>query len=293
MGGPGAHHVRLRDPLSGAAVSPGRSRGLEGRVALVTGAGGGIGRGIARCLAEEGMALALADVVPAGAEAAAAEIEGGGGRAVALGLDVTRAGECRSAVEEVRSRLGGLHVVVNNAGVIGSPNLKLGLPLADLTEEDWDAAYAVNVKGVFLLCQAALPHLQAQRWGRIINISSRAGRDGRETIPHYSASKAAVIIFSQALAREAAPHGVTVNAICPGLIWSPMWERLAQLYRGKLPGLAGLSPREVFDHFVAQTPLRREQTPEDVGRAVAFLASEDARTITGQALLVDSGAVMH
>ncbi|OGL58659.1 MAG: hypothetical protein A3J27_05870 [Candidatus Tectomicrobia bacterium RIFCSPLOWO2_12_FULL_69_37] len=274
-------------------MGPARARGLEGRVALVTGAGGSIGRGIARCLAEEGMALALADVSLAGAEAAAAEAEGRGGRAIALGLDVARADQCRSAVGETRARLGGLHAVVNNAGVIGGPDLKLGLPLSDLTEEDWDAAYEVNVKGVFLLCQAALPHLQAQRWGRIVNISSRAGRHGTPAIPHYSASKAAVIIFTQALAREAAPHGVTVNAVCPGLIWSPMWERLARLYEAKLPGLEGKSPREVFDHFVAQTPLRREQTPEDIGRAVAFLASEDARTITGQALLVDSGAVMY
>ena len=272
---------------------PGRPRGLEGKAALVTGAGGGIGRGIARCLADEGMALVLADISMPGAEAAAAEIDGRGGRAIPLKLDVTDGEACRAAVEEVRAKLGGFHVLVNNAGVIGSPGLKLGLPLADLTEADWDAAYSVNVKGVFLPCQAALPHLQGQGWGRIINIASRAGRYGTPAIPHYSASKAAVIIFTQALAREAAPYGVTVNAVCPGLIWSPMWERLAGLYRAKLPALSGLGPREIFDHFVAQTPLRREQTPEDVGRSVAFLASEDARTITGQALLVDSGAVMH
>ncbi|MEK6710002.1 MAG: SDR family NAD(P)-dependent oxidoreductase [Nitrospinota bacterium] len=274
-------------------MSPGRPRGLEGRAALVTGAGGGIGRGIARCLAEEGMALALADIALDGARASAAEIEGRGGRAIPLHLDVTSAEGCRAAVEETRARLGGLHVVVNNAGVAGSPGLKLGMPLADLTEADWDATYGVNVKGVFFLCQAAVPHLQAQGWGRIINISSRAGREGREFIPHYSASKAAVILFTQALAREVASHGVTANAVCPGLIWSPLWERLAVLYQAKIPRFKDMSPRQVFDEFVAQTPLRREQAPEDVGRAVAFLASEDARTITGQALLVDSGAVMH
>jgi len=239
------------------------------------------------------MALALADIDLEGARAAAREAEAMGARAHPLRLDVTQGSDCREAVREVLERLGGLHVLVNNAGVIGGPRLKLGLPLGDLTEEDWDAAYAVNVKGVFLLCQAALPTLEAQRWGRIVNISSRAGRAGREAIPHYSASKAAVIIFTQALAREVAPYGVTANAICPGLIWSPMWERLARLYQAKLPGMAGKSPREVFEHFVAQTPLKEAQTPEDVGRAVAFFASEDARTVTGQALLVDSGAVMH
>jgi len=168
-----------------------RRRGLEGRAALVTGAGGAIGRGIARCLAEEGMALALADIDLGAAETAAAEAEALGARAVALRLDVTRREACEAAVARTREALGGLHVLVNNAGVIGSPGLKLGMPLADITEEDWDAAYAVNVKGVFLLCQAALPGLQAQGWGRIVNVSSRAGRDGREAIPHYSASKAA------------------------------------------------------------------------------------------------------
>ncbi|MEE9276665.1 MAG: SDR family NAD(P)-dependent oxidoreductase [bacterium] len=274
-------------------MARGAGRGLEGRTGLVTGAGGGIGRGIARCLAEEGVSLALADLDLAAAEAAAEEITALGGRAIALRCDVGEEADCREAVAEARARLGGLDVLVNNAGVIGGPDFKLGLPLTDITEADWDDTYRVNVKGVFLMCRAALPHLQEQGWGRIVNISSRAGREGRETLPHYSASKAAVIIFTQALAREAAPHGVTVNAVCPGLIWSAMWEELAGLYRAKMPHLSQMSPREVFDHFVARTPLGREQTPEDVGRAVAFLASEDARTITGQALLVDSGAVMR
>jgi meso-butanediol dehydrogenase/(S,S)-butanediol dehydrogenase/diacetyl reductase len=270
----------------------GRGRRLEGRVALITGAGGGIGRGIALALAEEGAALALADISEEGAEACRREIEEMGGRAIALPLDVARGAECEAAVRGTREELGGLDILVNNAGVIGGPDFKLGLPLSDITEADWDATYEVNVKGVFLLCRAALPMMQEAGWGRIVNISSRAGRRGSEAIPHYSASKAAVINFTQALAREAAPGGVTVNAVCPGLIWSPIWERLALLYREKIPALAGMSPREVFDSFVNETPLRAEQTPADIGRAVAFLASEDARTITGQALLVDSGAIM-
>ncbi|MBT3350080.1 MAG: SDR family oxidoreductase [Nitrospinaceae bacterium] len=269
-----------------------RARRLEGRVALVTGAGGEIGRGIARCLAEEGASLALADISPEGAASCCEEVAAMGAKAVAIPLDVTQAAECEATVDKVCSEFGGLDILVNNAGVIGGPNFKLGLPLSDISEADWDATYSVNVKGVFLLCRAALPVMQEAKWGRIVNISSRAGRHGTEALPHYSASKAAVIIFTQALAREVGRYGITANAICPGLIWSAMWENLAGLYRQKFPHLEGLSSRQVFDDFVNSTPLRREQTPDDIGRAAAFLSSGDACTITGQALLVDSGAVM-
>lgn len=266
---------------------------LEGRTALITGAGGGIGRGIARCLAEEGSSLVLADISREGAEQARMEVEALGAKATALRLDVTDAEDCEAAVRRTSEEMGRLDILISNAGVIGGPGFKLGLPLADITEADWDATYQVNVKGVFLLCRAALPLMKPQKWGRIINISSRAGKDAREAIPHYSASKGAVILFTQALAREIARDGITVNAVCPGLIWSPMWEQLAPLYQAKVSRLEGMTPRQVFDLFVSETPLGLEQTPEDIGRSVAFLASEDARTITGQALLVDSGTVMH
>lgn len=272
---------------------PFRERGLRGRVALVTGAGGGIGRGIARCLAEEGVHLASADISAAGAEATAEEAGAFGVRAAPYALDVTEGRQCADVVERVVREMGGLDIVVNNAGVIGGANFRLGMPLSDIGEDDWDAAYNVNVKGVFLLCRAALEKMKGRGWGRVINISSRAGRDGRETIPHYSASKAAVIIFTQALAREVAREGITVNAVCPGLIWSAMWEKLAAQFRKKFPRFHGKTGREVFDHFVEQTPMGVEQSAEDIGRAVAFLASDDAKTITGQAILVDSGAVMR
>lgn len=269
-----------------------RSRGLEGRVALITGAGGKIGRGIARCLAEEGMTLALADISLEAAEEGMREAKAMGAGGISLACDVTSEASCQAAVERVCDELGGLHTLVNNAGVIGGPGFKLGPPLSDISEADWDATYNVNVKGVFFMCRSAAPVLKAQKGGRVINISSRAGRYARPPIPHYSASKAAVISFTQALARELAEEAITVNAVCPGLIWSTMWETLGSLYREKDPSFAGLSPREVFDRFVAMTPLGMEQTPEDIGRVVAFLASDDARTITGQALLVDSGVVM-
>ena len=270
-----------------------RERGLKGKVALITGAGGGIGRGIARCLAEEGARLVLADISNSGAEAAAKEIGEFGGNAIPYVLDVTEKSQCIAIVDKTIHEMGSLDILVNNAGVIGGPDFKLGMPLSDINEDDWDDTYNVNVKGVFLLCQASLEKMQGKGWGRIINISSRAGRDGRETIPHYSASKAAVIIFTQALAREVARAGITVNAVCPGLIWSAMWERLAVQFRKKFANFREKSAREVFDYFVEQTPMGVEQSTEDIGRAVAFLASDDAKTITGQAILVDSGAVMR
>ncbi|MCY4383145.1 MAG: SDR family NAD(P)-dependent oxidoreductase [Nitrospinae bacterium] len=270
-----------------------RERGLKGRVALITGAGGGIGRGIARCLAEEGVHLALADISKSGAEAAAEEIRKFDVNIIPYVLDVTDKSQCADIVDATNNEMGSLDIVVNNAGVIGGADFKLGMPLSDINEDDWDDTYNVNVKGVFLLCQASLEKMKGKGWGRIINISSRAGRDGRETIPHYSASKAAVIIFTQALAREVARAGITVNAVCPGLIWSAMWEQLAGQFRKKFPIFKGKTAREVFEHFVEQTPMGVEQSTEDIGRAVAFLASDDAKTITGQAILVDSGAVMH
>ena len=270
-----------------------RERGLKGRVALITGAGGGIGRGIARCLAEEGVHLALADISKSGAEAAAEEIRKFDVNIIPYVLDVTDKSQCADIVDATNNEMGSLDIVVNNAGVIGGADFKLGMPLSDINEDDWDDTYNVNVKGVFLLCQASLEKMKGKGWGRIINISSRAGRDGRETIPHYSASKAAVIIFTQALAREVARAGITVNAVCPGLIWSAMWEQLAGQFRKKFPIFKGKTAREVFEHFVEQTPMGVEQSTEDIGRAVAFLASDDAKTITGQAILVDSGAVMR
>ncbi|MFQ5895294.1 MAG: SDR family NAD(P)-dependent oxidoreductase [Nitrospinota bacterium] len=265
---------------------------LAGKVAIVTGAARGIGEGIARCLAEEGARVVLSDLRGEEVQRAAETLAREGFEVLALAADVADEGQVRALVQGAIGAFGRADILVNNAGVVGAPGFKLGMPLTDVTEEDFDLTYAVNVKGVFLPTRAVLPHMKAQRWGRIINISSRAGRSGRETLPHYSAAKAAVILFTQAVAKEAGPWGVTVNAICPGLVWTPMWELLAGLYQKKLPHLSDLSLRGVFDHFVSLTPLQREQTPWDIGRAAAFLASEDARTITGQALLVDSGAVM-
>lgn len=266
---------------------------LKDRVAIVTGGAIGIGRGVVLSMAEEGANAVVADIDFPGAQETARQAEALGPEAMALKVDVTSDEDVRRMVHETLKRFGKIDILVNNAGVVGGKNLKLGMPLWDLTEEDWELAFQVNMKGAFLVTRAVLPHMMERRYGKIINMSSRAGRDGRESIPNYSTTKAALINFTQALAKEGAPHNINVNAICPGMIFTPIWESLAALYQAKYPHLKGMSPREVFDHFLqATTPLKREQTPEDIGRAAVFLASEDARNITGQALLVDGGAVM-
>jgi NAD(P)-dependent dehydrogenase (short-subunit alcohol dehydrogenase family) len=263
---------------------------LKEKVALVTGGARGIGFGISRCLAAEGGSVVVADMDEPGAQEGARALRSQGAEALGLHLDVREETSVEEAIRAALAHYRRLDILVNNAGVLGGS--VLGAPLTDLSVKEWDQAYEVNVRGTFLVCRALLPHLKARRQGKIINISSRAGRNGRETLPHYGSTKAAIINFTMALAKEMAPYNVNVNAVCPGLIWSPMWEELGRLYAEKFEEFEGMTPRQVFDHFVSRQPLRREQTPEDVGWAVVFLASEDARNITGQSLLVDGGAVM-
>lgn len=183
---------------------------LSSRVALVTGAGRGIGRGIALALARAGADVAVADLDPQVAEETAAAIRSLGRRSLALGVDVSDGDSVRAMVERVATEFGRLDVAVNNAGVISIRKV------AELSLADWDRVMNVNARGVFLCCQAELPLMQAQRWGRIVNLSSIAGKVGLPDLAHYCASKFAVIGFSNALAKEVARDGVTVNALCPG-----------------------------------------------------------------------------
>ncbi len=262
---------------------------LQGKIAIVTGGAGGIGQGICRVLAAEGAAVAVVDVDGAGAEKVAADL--GGGRAVGLQADVTDAASVGAMVDAVRGRLGGLDILVNNAGA----NVReMGNPLDGIGEADWDRVVAVNLKSVFLVSREVVSHLKAQRSGRVVNIASVAGRAPNEYVPHYCAAKAGVINFTIALAKEMAPHNVNVNAVCPGLVYTRFWaEGHGPQFAQRRADLKGLDPREVFEKFLERGVLKREQTPEDIGKAVAFFASDDARNITGQALNVDSGFIMY
>jgi NAD(P)-dependent dehydrogenase (short-subunit alcohol dehydrogenase family) len=253
-------------------------RSLEERVALVTGAGSGIGRGIASVLARQGATLVLTDLDEARASAVAGELG-----ATALRHDVTSWASCRAVVDHTLKSHGQIDILVNNAGVSRS------VPFHELDEAEWDRVLGVNLKGVFLTTRAVVPHMMERRRGSIISISSMVGKEAIPLFVHYSASKFAVIGLTQGLAKEMAPYGVRVNAVCPGVVRTPLWEPLLE----QLSATKGITRDQAWQEFVDGIPLGRPQEPEDIGEAVAFLASERARNMTGQGINVTGGMQLH
>ena len=263
---------------------------LAGKVAVVTGGGSGIGRGIVLAMAREGADIAIADIQVLHAEKVATEVKALGRKVVAMKTDVTSAADVKAMVDRTREACGRIDILVNNAGAGSTP----GMPFTNNTEEDWDRTFAVNTKSVFLACKSIAPYFIERKGGRIINIASIAGPLAAVTMPPYSVAKQGVITFTRVVAKELAPHGVTVNAICPGILWTEFWQKLAQFIADTNPAYQGMTARQVFEKRVADlVPLRSEQTPEDIGWAAVFLASDEARNITGQALNVDGGVVMQ
>jgi len=263
---------------------------LQGKVAVVTGGGAGIGRGIVLCMAKEGADIAIPDIQDANAQSVVKEVVAMGRKAISMRCDVTRGADVQAALDRIRKEMGQIDVLVNNAGMASAP----GMPFTNNSEEDWDRTYAVNLKSVFLTCKVLAPYFIERRAGRIINIASIAGPLAAMTMPPYSVAKGGVITFTRVIAKELAPHGITVNAICPGVLWTAFWEKLAQHIANTNPAFKGMTARQVFDKRINDViPMKREQTPEDIGWAAVFLASEEARNITGQALNVDGGSVMH
>lgn len=262
---------------------------LAGKVAVVTGGGSGIGRGIALCMAREGARLAIPDIRLSNAESVASEIHALEREAIALRCDVTREADVQETLERIKQDMGQIDILVNNAGLSSPP----GMPFTRNVEEDWDRAFAVNVKSVFFACKAIAPYFMERKAGRIINIASIAGPQASLTMPPYSVAKGGVIIFTRVVAKELAACGVTVNAICPGVLWTEFWQNLAQFIADTNPAFQGMTARQVFEKRVSEViPMKCEQTPEDIGWAAVFLASDQARCITGQALMVDGGSVM-
>jgi NAD(P)-dependent dehydrogenase (short-subunit alcohol dehydrogenase family) len=261
------------------------------KIALVTGGGRGIGRGIATVLARNGADVAVTDLNLDDALSVAAEVSKMGRESMAQRVDVTVQESVESMVEAVLGRFGRIDILVNNAGIVAAPGWE---ERARWSEEDWDLVYAVNVRGVARVTEAVAPHMTARRYGKIVNIASGAGRQGQADGGPYSASKASVINMTQTWAAELAEYNVNVNSICPGLLWTPMWQRIATRLGIIGEDERGLPPREVFDQQVAtRVPLKREQTPEDIGSATAFLASDYAKNITGQALNLNGGIHMN
>lgn len=270
---------------------------LNEKSAIVTGGASGIGRGICLVLAEQGANIAVADMDIERAESVAAEVAEMGRKSLTIGVDVTDRASVEAMVVRVLGEFEKIDILVNDAGVVGAPNWwERHTP----SDDDWDIAMAVNLRGVVNASEAVAAHMKERSYGKIINIASIAARQGGTDIPHYNASKAAVVSWTQSNALQMAPFNVNVNAICPGLLWTPMFEGLVQRMAtfssdiGDDPTLRNLTGREYFEHLVESViPMRKEQTPEDVGKLVAFLASDDAHNITGQAINVDGGRRMN
>ena len=274
---------------------------LNGKVALVTGAGGknGIGRAIATRLAQEGADVAVNDITEhpyttdqrdwQGLPDLVREIEAMGRRAISVVADVGDAEQVRQMVDQTVAHFGKIDILVNNAGTIAG---KDRLPVVDLAEEDWDRVQRVNVKGVFLCSQAVARHLIAQgTGGKIINMSSVTGKRGSARFAAYSASKFAVIGFTQCLAQELAPYQVNVNAICPGLVDT---ERMGHLASVLMPDTLSADDQltEYTRRSEAAVPLGRLAEGTDVAKMAAFLASDEAAYLTGVSITVSGGTVM-
>src|SRR5271163_1988408 len=269
---------------------------LKGKNAIVTGAARGIGRGIVLKLAAAGANVALVDLGSPADRAltynlaaqtdlnrTVEEARGLGVKAIPILADVTRFADLERMATEVVAKLGAIDILVNNAGIIA-----VG-PVSDFAEDAWDRVMAVNAKGPFLCAKACIPHMAKNREGAIVNIASVAGKTGHAGVAAYCASKFAVVGFTQALAEELGPANIRVNAVCPGFLRTAMWTDVLN----KVPGLLGVGGNE--DNLTAvsrqNTFLKREQTPEDIGEAVVYLARAD--NVSGVALNVAGGAEVH
>ncbi len=255
-------------------------RGLAGSVAVVTGGGAGIGRAIAQRLAAEGCAVGIIDRDGAAAEAAAGSLRAAGHGAAGVAGDVAEAASVRTAFVALEAALGAPGILVNNAGILRTS------PFIEMPEADWRQTFAVNLDGAFHCCRAVLPGMRARGAGVVVNVASWVGRQGVANHAAYSASKFALIGLTQSLAAEMAPHGVRVNAVCPGIIVdTPMRDAAEALNQAQ--GLPDVTTR------VQGIPLRRAGVPDDVAALVAFLASADAAYITGAAMNVTGGLWMN
>ena len=263
---------------------------LNGKVVLITGAGRGIGLGIAHCFVQQGASVVVTDLDAAMTQAAELEL---GKDAMGLVADAASQVAMRDAVNQVIRRYGKLDVLVNNAGIGGPTTQFEEISASDsaflgMSDEVWDEQLLFNLRTAFSSSNAAVPYLTDG--GSIINIASIAALGPTTMLPAYGAAKAGVVHLTKTLAMELAPRRIRVNCICPGLLWTRAWELLTTQMQSNQPELANMSLRQIFEATVADmTPLGGEQTPEDIGNLAVFYASDNARMITGQVVAVDGG----
>ena len=246
---------------------------LKEKVAIVTGAGQGIGRGIALRLAEFGANVVLLDIRQDTIDEVAEEIRSKGVEVLSLQVDVTRSERLRHMTRLVMAEFGQIDILVNNAGITGRT-----VPMVELNEQDWDQVMNLNLKGVFLCCQAVLGYMIERRYGKIVNVASIAGKEGNPTLVPYSVSKAGVICLTKALAKEVTDYQINVNCVSPAVIQTPILEGMAS---------------STVDYMISKIPMGRVGKPEEVAAVVHFLASDDAGFVTGQCYDVSGGRATY
>ena len=249
---------------------------LQGKVAMVTGGASGIGKATALLFASEGASVAIVDIDEELGEAVEREITNAGGKAIFIRCDVTNSNDCHNAVDRTVDEFGGIDILFNNAGIIRRASV------VDTTEEEWDRVMAVNVKSVFLCSKYAIPVMAKAGGGVIVNTASGWGLVGGKNAASYCASKAAVVNLTKAMAIDHGPQGIRVNAVCPG-------DTATDMLRSEAQQLG--APTEKFFEEAADRPLGRIGSPEEIARAVLFLASDDSSFVTGTALVVDGGGL--
>lgn len=255
---------------------------LNGHVAVVTGGAMGIGAEIAAELARQGAKVAITDISPDKAQDIISSIQKNGGNATAFLHDVTDPESSIAMAGAVEASLGPISILVNNAGV------SKRVPVLDMDEHEWDRVMDINLKGTFFTIKAVLPFMLERSYGRIINMSSVVGKKGYPEFSHYCASKFAVLGLSQSLASELAKTGVTVNSVCPGIVMTPLHDKIV----AEMAEADGISFQAALTNFLSNVPQGRPQTPLDIARVVAFLSAKEAGSMTGGSYHVDGGMVM-
>jgi NAD(P)-dependent dehydrogenase (short-subunit alcohol dehydrogenase family) len=256
--------------------------GLKGRVAIVTGGARGIGGNIVEGFVKEGAHVVISDILQEEARALAKKLTRDGAKALAVKTDVSRKADADNLAAVTMKEFGRIDILVNAAGIVRD---KL---LVDIEEEEWDQVLDINAKGVYLVSRAVVPHMIVAKQGKIVNMSSRAGKDAQAGLSHYAASKFAIIGITQALAKELAPYNINVNAVCPGILRTDMWEKILDARSRR----TGVPREEIFARAIDTIPLKRPQVPEDITNVVLFLCSEVSRNITGEAINVNGGVRM-